>query len=85
MNSDDDRVCQRGTERLHQLRRIWLTKPGPHSLVSGVYGDETSSVHPVQTLMNQLDPRAVSDTVTAVMDVSSPPFPFPQGDAGRRR
>jgi uncharacterized protein len=41
-------------------------------LVSGVHGDEMSSVHTVQTVMNQLDPREMSGTVMAVADVSSP-------------
>jgi uncharacterized protein len=48
-------------------------KPGKRIvLVSGVHGDEMSSVHTVQTLMNQLDPRAMSGTVMAVADVSRP-------------
>jgi predicted deacylase len=41
-------------------------------LVSGVHGDEMSSVHTVQTVMNQLDPAEMSGTVMAVTDVSSP-------------
>jgi predicted deacylase len=41
-------------------------------LVSGVHGDEMSSVHAVQTVMNQLDPAAMSGTVMAVRDVSRP-------------
>ncbi len=41
-------------------------------LVSGVHGDEMSSVHTVQTVMNQLDPGAMSGTVMAVTDVSRP-------------
>jgi uncharacterized protein len=41
-------------------------------LVSGVHGDEMSSVHTVQTVMNRLDPRQMSGTVMAVTDVSSP-------------
>jgi uncharacterized protein len=41
-------------------------------LVSGVHGDEMSSVHTVQTVMNQLDPREMSGTVMAVADVSRP-------------
>jgi predicted deacylase len=40
--------------------------------VSGVHGDEMSSVHAVQTVMNQLDPAAMSGTVMAVTDVSRP-------------
>ena len=48
-------------------------KPGKRVvLVSGVHGDEMSSVHAVQTLMNQLDPRDMSGTVMAVADVSRP-------------
>lgn len=48
-------------------------KPGKRVvLTSGVHGDEMSSVHTVQTLMNQLDPAAMSGTVMAVTDVSSP-------------
>jgi uncharacterized protein len=46
-------------------------KPGKRViLVSGVHGDEMSSVHTVQTVMNQLDPREMSGTVMAVADVS---------------
>ncbi|MEH6721090.1 MAG: succinylglutamate desuccinylase/aspartoacylase family protein [Aurantimonas endophytica] len=41
-------------------------------LTSGVHGDEMSSIHTVQTVMNQLDPAAMSGTVTAVTDVSRP-------------
>jgi uncharacterized protein len=41
-------------------------------LVSGVHGDEMSSVHTVQTVMNQLDPAEMSGTVMAVTDISSP-------------
>lgn len=48
-------------------------KPGKRIiLVSGVHGDEMSSVHTVQTVMNQLDPREMSGTVMAVTDVSGP-------------
>jgi uncharacterized protein len=47
-------------------------KPGKRViLVSGVHGDEMSSVHTVQTVMNQLDPEEMSGTVMAVADVSS--------------
>ena len=54
-------------------------KPGKRVvLVSGVHGDEMSSVHTVQTVMNQLDPAEVSGTVTAVTDVSSPALQFMQ-------
>lgn len=46
-------------------------KPGKRVvLVSGVHGDEMSSVHTVQTVMNQLDPARMSGTVMAVTDVS---------------
>jgi hypothetical protein len=41
-------------------------------LGSGVHGDEMSSVHTVQTVMNQLDPGEMSGTVMAVTDVSGP-------------
>jgi predicted deacylase len=48
-------------------------KPGKRVvLVSGVHGDEMSSVHTVQTVMNQLDPTQMSGTVMAVTDVSRP-------------
>ncbi len=48
-------------------------KPGKRAvLVSGVHGDEMSSVHTVQTVMKQLDPAKMSGTVMAVTDVSRP-------------
>ena len=48
-------------------------KPGKRVvLVSGVHGDEMSSIHTVQTVMNQLDPAEMSGTVMSVTDVSSP-------------
>lgn len=48
-------------------------KPGKRvTLVSGVHGDEMSSIHAVQTIMNGLDPTAMSGTVMAVFDVSRP-------------
>jgi predicted deacylase len=48
-------------------------KPGKRvALVSGVHGDEMSSVHAVQAIMNQLDPAQMSGTVMAVPDVSRP-------------
>ena len=48
-------------------------KPGKRAvLVSGVHGDEMSSIHTVQTVMNLLDPAQMSGTVMAVMDVSRP-------------
>jgi predicted deacylase len=48
-------------------------RPGKRAvLVSGVHGDEMSSIHTVHTLMNHLDPAAMSGTVMAVTDVSRP-------------
>ncbi|RUM96910.1 succinylglutamate desuccinylase/aspartoacylase family protein [Pseudaminobacter arsenicus] len=48
-------------------------RPGKRGLlVSGVHGDEMSSVHTVMTVMNQLDPAQMSGTVMAVTDVSRP-------------
>lgn len=48
-------------------------KPGKRVvLTSGVHGDEMSSIHTVQTVMNQLDPAKMSGTVMAVTDVSRP-------------
>ncbi|MGO4574337.1 M14 family metallopeptidase [Microvirga sp. 2TAF3] len=48
-------------------------KPGKRVvLVSGVHGDEMSSVHTVQTVMSQLEPAKMSGTVMAVTDVSRP-------------
>jgi predicted deacylase len=48
-------------------------KPGKRViLVSGVHGDEMSSVQTVQTVMSQLDPAQMSGTVMAVTDVSRP-------------
>ena len=48
-------------------------KPGKRGvLVSGVHGDEMSSIHTVQTVMNQLDPAQMSGTVMAVTDVARP-------------
>jgi len=48
-------------------------RPGKRfTLVSGVHGDEMSSVHTVQTVMNQLDPAEMSGTVMAVLDVARP-------------
>jgi predicted deacylase len=41
-------------------------------LTSGVHGDEMSSVHTVQTVMNRLDPAQMAGTVMAVTDISSP-------------
>jgi len=48
-------------------------KPGKRvTLASGVHGDEMSSIHAVQAIINGLDPAAVSGTVMAVFDVSRP-------------
>ncbi len=48
-------------------------RPGKRGiLVSGVHGDEMSSVHTVQTVMSRLDPAQMSGTVMAVTDVSRP-------------
>lgn len=48
-------------------------RPGKRVLLtSGVHGDEMSSVHTVQTVMNALDPAKMSGTVVAVTDVSRP-------------
>jgi uncharacterized protein len=47
-------------------------KPGKRAvLTSGVHGDEMSSVHTVQTVMNQLDPGEIG-TLMAVTDISGP-------------
>src|ERR1700735_3484510 len=48
-------------------------RPGKRiALVSGVHGDEISSVRTLQTVMDQLDPPAMSGAVLAVLDVSRP-------------
>lgn len=48
-------------------------RPGKRiTLVSGVHGDEMSSIHTVQTVMNQLDPAEMSGSVMAVLDVARP-------------
>jgi len=48
-------------------------KPGKRVvLTSGVHGDEMSSIHTVQTVMNQLEPAKMSGTVMAVTDISRP-------------
>lgn len=48
-------------------------KPGKRvTLVSGIHGDEMSSIHAVQTIIGGLDPAAMSGTVMAVFDVSRP-------------
>lgn len=41
-------------------------------LVSGVHGDEMSSVHTIHAIMDKLDPAEMSGTVTAVTDISGP-------------
>jgi uncharacterized protein len=41
-------------------------------LIGGVHGDEMNPIHMIQTVMNQLDPAAMSGTVMAVFDVSRP-------------
>ena len=48
-------------------------QPGKRAvLVSGVHGDEMSSINTVHTVMNQLDPSTMAGTVLAVTDVSRP-------------
>ncbi len=48
-------------------------KPGKRfTLTSGVHGDEMSSVHTVQKVMNQLNPAEMSGTVMAVLDIARP-------------
>jgi predicted deacylase len=48
-------------------------KPGKRGiLTSGVHGDEMSSIHAVQAVMNQLDPAQMSGTVMAVTDIARP-------------
>jgi uncharacterized protein len=48
-------------------------RPGKRvALVSGVHGDEISPVRTIQTVMDQLDPAAMSGAVLAVLDVSRP-------------
>ena len=43
-------------------------KPGKRGiLTSGVHGDEMSSIHTVQTVVNQLDPAEMSGTVMAML------------------
>src|SRR4026209_2917602 len=42
------------------------------ALISGVEGDEISSVHTVQNVMNQPGPAQMAGTVMAVLDVSRP-------------
>jgi len=48
-------------------------RPGKRAvLVSGVHGDEMSSINTVHAVMNQLEPSAMAGTVLAVTDVSRP-------------
>lgn len=48
-------------------------RPGKRiMLTSGVHGDEMSSIHAVQAVMNQLDPAEMSGSVVAVFDIASP-------------
>jgi predicted deacylase len=48
-------------------------RPGKRfTLTSGVHGDEMSSVHTVQKVMNQLNPGEMSGTVMAVLDIARP-------------
>jgi uncharacterized protein len=50
-------------------------KPGKRVvLISGVHGDEMSSVHTVQTVMNQLDPAEMSGTVMAITECPARPW-----------
>lgn len=48
-------------------------RPGKRiTLTSGVHGDEMSSIRTVQAVMEQLDPKAMSGTVMAVLDIARP-------------
>jgi predicted deacylase len=48
-------------------------RPGKRiALVSGVHGDEISSVRTIQTVMERLNPAEMSGAVLAVLDVSRP-------------
>jgi predicted deacylase len=48
-------------------------RPGKRvALVSGVHGDEISTVRTIQTIMDWLNPAVMSGTVLAVLDVSRP-------------
>jgi predicted deacylase len=48
-------------------------KPGKRiALVSGVHGDEISPVRTIQTVMDGLEPAAMSGAVLAVLDISRP-------------
>lgn len=49
------------------------TRPGKRVvLTSGVHGDEMSSIHAVLSVMDQLDPEAMSGTVMAITDIARP-------------
>lgn len=49
------------------------TKPGKRvALVSGVHGDEISSIRTLQIVMDSLDPARMSGAVLTVLDVSRP-------------
>ena len=49
------------------------TRPGKRiALVSGVHGDEISTVRTIQTVMDRLNPAEMSGAVLAVLDVSRP-------------
>ena len=49
------------------------TRPGKRiALVSGVHGDEISTVRTIQTVMDRLNPVEMSGAVLAVFDVSRP-------------
>jgi uncharacterized protein len=48
-------------------------RPGKRvALVSGVHGDEISTIRTIQIVMDSLDPAQMSGTVLAVLDVSRP-------------
>jgi predicted deacylase len=48
-------------------------RPGKRfTLTSGVHGDEMSSIRTVQAVMEQLDPKQMSGTVMAVLDIARP-------------
>lgn len=42
------------------------------TLISGVHGDEMSSIRTVQMVMDQLDPSAMAGSVMAVLDIARP-------------
>jgi predicted deacylase len=48
-------------------------KPGKCvALTSGIHGDEMNPLHCIQTVLDQLDPSAMTGTVLAVLDISRP-------------